>query len=98
MAERHYLELKSTLDLSQKKDIVKIAKFVLGAANRMPDVAASAFEGYGVMVIGVAEKTVTGIQPVEMRSSSGTSARQVRDGTLYGYPSTAPPIRYSSSL
>lgn len=66
MAERHFLELKSTLDLSQKRDIVKIAKFILGAANRMPDIAATAFEGYGVMIIGVAEKTISGIQPVEM--------------------------------
>ena len=53
LAERHYLELKSELDLSTKKDKEKIAKFILGAANRMPDVAATAFEGYGVMIIGV---------------------------------------------
>lgn len=66
LAERHYLELKSVLDLSTKKDKEKIAKFILGAANRMPDVAATAFEGYAVMVIGVSQGQITGIPPVEM--------------------------------
>ena len=70
LAERHYLELKSTLNLSGKKDKEKIAKFILGAANRMPDVAASAFEGYGVMMIGVAKDAITGIPPVEMMEIS----------------------------
>lgn len=70
LAERHYLELKSTLDLSTKKDKEKIAKFILGAANRMPDVAATAFEGYSVMIIGVAQGAVTGIPPVEMMEIS----------------------------
>lgn len=70
MAERHYLELKSTLDLSTKRDKEKIAKFILGAANRMPDVAASAFEGYAVMIIGVGPGQITGIPPVEMMEIS----------------------------
>lgn len=70
LAERHYLELKSTLDLSTKKDKEKIAKFILGAANRMPDVAAAAFEGCGVMIIGVARGAITGIPPVEMMEIS----------------------------
>lgn len=66
LAERHYLELKSTLDLSTKRAKEKIAKFILGAANRMPDVAATAFEGYGVMIIGVARGAIVGVPPVEM--------------------------------
>lgn len=70
LAERHYLELKSTLDLSKKQAKEKIAKFILGAANRMPDVAASAFEGYGVMIIGVAQGAITGVPPVEMMEIS----------------------------
>lgn len=70
LAERHYLELKSTLDLSMKKDKEKIAKFILGAANRMPDVAAAAFEGCGVMIIGVAQGAITGIPVVEMMEIS----------------------------
>lgn len=70
LAERHYLELKSTLNLATKKDKEKIAKFILGAANRLPDIAATAFEGYGVMIIGVAEGSVVGIPPVEMMEIS----------------------------
>lgn len=70
LAERHYLELKSELDLSTKKDKEKIAKFILGAANRMPDVAATAFEGYGVMIIGVKQGAITGIPPIEMMEIS----------------------------
>jgi hypothetical protein len=77
LAERHYLELKSTLDLSTKKDKEKIAKFILGAANRMPDVAATAFEGYGVMIIGVAQGAITGIPPVEMMEISKVIQRYV---------------------
>lgn len=70
LAERHYLELKSTLNLATKKDKEKIAKFVLGSANRLPDVASTAFEGYGVMIVGVAEGAVVGIPPVEMMEIS----------------------------
>lgn len=66
LAERHYLELKSTLDLSTKKDKEKIAKFVLGASNRMPETASTAFEGYAVMLVGVSTGSITGIPPVEM--------------------------------
>ena len=72
LAERHYLELKSTLDLSAKADREKIAKFILGAANRMPEMAATAFEGYGVMIIGVAKDAITGIRPVEPLEISKT--------------------------
>lgn len=64
--ERHYLELKSDLDLTKKTDVAKIAKYILGSANRMPDVAATAFEGYGVMVIGVAPGAVRGVPPIEV--------------------------------
>jgi hypothetical protein len=54
LAEYHYLELKSTLDPSAKKDIQKIANFILGAANRTPDVRVTAFQGYGVVIVGAA--------------------------------------------
>ena len=64
--ERHYLEIKSDLNLTQKNDIAKIAKFILGAANRLPRIANTAFEGYGVMVIGVAPGDARGVPPVEV--------------------------------
>lgn len=63
-AETHWLEMKSTLDLSRAGS-AKVAKFILGAANRMPDVAASALDGYAIMVLGVAEGALVGIAPVE---------------------------------
>lgn len=70
LAERHYLELKGPADLSNKESKQKIAKFILGAANRMPERAAEAFEGYGVMVIGVTASGVVGVPPIEMLALS----------------------------
>lgn len=75
--ERHYLEVKSDLNLTQKNDIAKIAKFILGAANRLPSVASSAFEGYGVMVIGVASGDVRGVPPVEVLELDQTISRYI---------------------
>jgi len=63
--ERHYLEAKSDLDLTTKRDQAKLAKFILGAANRMPDTAARAFEGYAVMVIGASKAAFVGVPPIE---------------------------------
>lgn len=63
--ERHYLEIKSDIDPS-KNELAKIAKYILGSANRMPDKAATAFEGYGVMVIGVAAGKITGVPLIEI--------------------------------
>ena len=64
-AERHFLELKSAIDLNSKAGIAKVAKFILGAANRMPDVATGYFEGHAVLALGVAPGAATGIEPVE---------------------------------
>jgi len=64
-AERHFLEIKSSVDLKSKEGIAKVAKFILGAANRMPDVAARYFEGHAVMVLGVGAGSTPGIEPVE---------------------------------
>lgn len=64
--ERHFLELKSDLDLTKKNDVAKIAKYILGSANRLPELAATAFEGYGVMIIGVAPREARGVPPIEV--------------------------------
>lgn len=66
LSERHYLELKGPPDLRSKADKAKIAKFILGAANRMPERAANTFEGCAVMIIGITPEGVVGIPPVEM--------------------------------
>ncbi len=65
-AERHYLEVKSSIG-EGKAGYAKVAKFILGAANRMPEVAASAFEGYAVMVIGIDNGVICGVPPVEIK-------------------------------
>jgi hypothetical protein len=64
-AERHFLEVKSSIDLKSKEGLAKVAKFILGSANRMPGVAARYFEGHAVMVLGVGAGSTPGIEPVE---------------------------------
>lgn len=63
--ERHYLEIKSDIDPT-KNELAKIAKYILGSANRMPEKAAAAFEGYGVMVVGIAPGKIAGVPPIEI--------------------------------
>ena len=68
-AETSYLEIKSTLDITDEQGRikignqakVKIAKFLLGAANRLPKDAARHFQGYAVLVVGAEKANVQGI-------------------------------------
>lgn len=67
LAERHYLEVKGVhFDISSKKDKHKIAKFILGAANRDPAIAERYFQGYAVMILGVDKGNIAGVEPTEM--------------------------------
>ncbi|WP_052207401.1 hypothetical protein [Sinomonas humi] len=61
VAEKHYLEVKSELDLVSKEEATKVAKFILGAANRLPSLAARDFGGYAVMVIGAKQGGLPGV-------------------------------------
>ncbi|MBB6174853.1 hypothetical protein HNR23_004913 [Nocardiopsis mwathae] len=63
--ERHFLEMKSDVDLNETNGRAKVAKFVLGAANRDPDRAAPYFNGRAVMILGAAQGDVTGIPGFE---------------------------------
>jgi hypothetical protein len=63
--ERYFLELKSDVDLTLKHGRHKVAKFILGAANRDPAKAAKRFGGHAVMLLGVSEGAATGIAPFE---------------------------------
>ncbi|MDO4259831.1 MAG: hypothetical protein Q4C87_09975 [Actinomycetaceae bacterium] len=63
--ESAYLELKSKLDLGDKKQRLKVVKFLLGAANRVPAEALRHFQGYAVLAIGV-EKGRAGIPAQQM--------------------------------
>jgi len=60
-AERYFLELKSEVDLATERGQAKVAKFILGAANRMPDRAAKRFNGHALLVLGITKGVVTGI-------------------------------------
>ena len=59
--EKHFLEVKSTFDLDSMDDCAKVAKFILGAANRSVELANRAFGGYAVMVLGAEKGRVAGV-------------------------------------
>lgn len=60
-AETSYLEIKSSLDLTSTEGVAKVAKFLLGAANRRPQDAARYFKGYAVLVIGAQKDRAQGV-------------------------------------
>ncbi len=60
-AETTYLEVKSALDLNSKAATAKVAKFLLGVANRRSQEAARHFRGYAVLVIGARKDGVLGV-------------------------------------
>lgn len=60
-AETTYLEIKSDLDLRNKAGVAKVAKFLLGSANRRPHEAARHFHGYAVLVIGAQKGDSLGV-------------------------------------
>ncbi|MGV0109003.1 hypothetical protein [Arthrobacter sp. CP30] len=59
--EKHFLEVKSTFELKSMDDCAKVAKYILGAANRPVDLAARAFGGYAVMVLGAEKGRIGGV-------------------------------------
>lgn len=65
--ERYFLELKSDIDLNGKRGRHKVAKFVLGAANRDPAKAAKRFGGHAVMLLGVSAGAISGIAAFEAK-------------------------------
>ncbi|RGP45296.1 hypothetical protein AWH04_03530 [Rhodococcus erythropolis] len=78
-AERYFLELKSEVDLSTTGGGAKVAKFILGAANRNPDVAAKRFGGHALMVLGISEGAVTGIPFFEAKDLENTVKKYIGD-------------------
>jgi hypothetical protein len=71
-AETTYLEVKGALDMTSKEATAKIAKFLLGVANRRPHEAAKHFLGYAVLVIGALRDGVQGVP-------SGMEAHELED-------------------
>lgn len=71
-AETSYLEVKSDIDLASKVGMAKVAKFLLGAANRRALDAVRHFRGYAVLVIGAKKGEAAGVP-------RGTEAHEVED-------------------
>lgn len=65
--ERYFLEVKSEADLNSKRDQAKVAKYILGAANRDLAQAQRRFGGHALMVLGVGNGTVVGVRPFEAK-------------------------------
>lgn len=80
--ERHYLEAKSDIDLDKPLGRAKLAKFILGAANRDVVAASRYFQGHAVMVLGVARGAAPGVEPIE--------ALQLQQAVQVYLPSPAP--------
>lgn len=67
LRENHYLEVKSEFDLEDKNDQAKIAKFVLGAANRDSKMASQYFGGHAIMVVGIGDNHIMGVTGTETK-------------------------------
>jgi len=65
--ERFFLELKSDIDLTGKHGRHKVAKFILGAANRDPARAQKRFGGHALLVLGISENKIIGINGFEAK-------------------------------
>jgi hypothetical protein len=63
--ETHWIEWKSDLDLTKAASQIKVAKTILGFANRMPDVAGTVCEGLGYFIVGAGPGHVTGTAPID---------------------------------
>jgi len=59
--ESHFLEWKSTLDLESSAGQYAIARTVIGMFNRSVELASSAFEGVGYILVGVEPGTAAGV-------------------------------------
>lgn len=64
--EPDWLEWKRTLDLSRPDDRFEMARFILGAANRDPDRAASDAEGTAYLVAGVEPGLIHGVKRLDV--------------------------------
>lgn len=84
--ERHFLEVKSDVDLNLKPGRGKVAKFILGAANRDPAVAEGYFEGHALMVLGATHGAADGIDGFEAKDlHRDVTAWIGTDGPRWGF-------------
>lgn len=73
--ERYFLEVKSKIDLNSKRDQTKVAKYILGAANRDPIQAGRRFGGHALMFLGAGDGQVVGVPPFEAKDLALTVQR-----------------------
>ncbi|CRK52015.1 conserved hypothetical protein [Rhodococcus sp. RD6.2] len=78
-AERHFLELKSQIDLSSTGGGAKVAKFILGAANRDPEQASKRLAGHALMVLGVSQGSVSGLPFFEAKDLEDIVKKYIGD-------------------
>jgi hypothetical protein len=68
-SEVDFLELKGRLPFTEKSDrkrsAAAVSRAVLGAANRMPDMAERHLGGHGVVLVGIDEQQVVGAERVD---------------------------------
>lgn len=78
-AESQGLEVKSSLEFStrseRKKSYAKITKFILASANRDQNKAIRDYKGYGVMLIGVTQDEVCGLENIPEQHEFEGAAR-----------------------
>lgn len=85
-AERYFLEAKSEVNLSSRRDQAKVAKFILGAANRDKDLALRRFGGHALMVLGVGHGEVIGVPAFEAKDLAVTVQRLIgADGPRWDF-------------
>ncbi|WP_277035123.1 hypothetical protein [Propionimicrobium lymphophilum] len=82
-AESYALEIKGAdVDPTSKVGGAKIAKFVLGAANRDPEQAKETFAGYAIMLIGLGDGAADGIEQVEVLNINNVVEKYFGDQAL----------------
>lgn len=90
-AESQGLEVKSSLEFSTRsernKSYAKITKFILASANRDQKQAMRDYQGYGVMLIGVTQNEVCGLEDIPEQHN-------FEDATRGYFGSTIPVYRF----
>ncbi|MBF1650760.1 hypothetical protein [Rothia mucilaginosa] len=92
-AESQGLEVKSSLEFSTRsernKSYAKITKFILASANRDQKQAMRDYQGYGVMLIGVTQNEVCGLEDIPEQHN-------FEDATRGYFGSVTPAYRFVS--
>lgn len=64
-SEKDFIEWKSRYDLRSPEDQCKLARHILGFANRDPDRAATAFAGFAYLICGAEPGDVQGVEKLD---------------------------------